>query len=179
MGIDIGSNRRIFLFKSVQKKRKYLRFGFQNQVYQLRALCFGPTVSPRVFTNLEAVVTVHLRHQNIRSASYLDDWLAVNQLRGMLLQNRDVVLNLLFHLNFIVNKDKSNLVLPQKLTYIGGLFHLKTGPVCPTETRVKFEESNEMIFKGQRTARLFLVLLGQIASCLQLIPNAGLFMRPI
>ena len=36
-----------------------------------------------------------------------------------------------------------------------------------------------MIFKGQRTARLFLVLLGKIASCLHLIPDAGLFMRPI
>ena len=123
-GLTLDLKDAYFHIKVFKKHRKYLRFCFQNQVYQFRALCFGPTVSPRVFTKVVAVVTAHLHRQNIRLASYLDDWLAVNQLRRMLLQNRDVILNLLFHLGFIVNKDKSNLVPTQKLTYIGGLFHL-------------------------------------------------------
>ena len=179
-GLTLDLKDAYFHIKVFKKHRKYLRFCFQNQVYQFRALCFGPTVSPRVFTKVVAVVTAHLHRQNIRLASYLDDWLAVNQLRRMLLQNRDVILNLLFHLGFIVNKDKSNLVPTQKLTYIGGLFHLNTGLVYPTETRVKnLKKAIKMILKGHRTARQFLVLLGQIASCLQLIPNARLFMRPI
>ena len=179
-GLTLDLKDAYFHIKVFKKHRKYLRFCFQNQVYQFRALCFGPTVSPRVFTKVVAVVTAHLHRQNIRLASYLDDWLAVNQLRRMLLQNRDVILNLLFHLGFVVNKDKSNLVPTQKLTYIGGLFHLNTGLVYPTETRVKnLKKAIKMILKGHRTARQFLVLLGQIASCLQLIPNARLFMRPI
>ena len=179
-GLTLDLKDAYFHIKVFKKHRKYLRFCFQNQVYQFRALCFGPTVSPRVFTKVVAVIKAHLHRQNIRLASYLDDWLAGNQLRQMLLQNRDVILNLLFHLGFIVNKDKSNLVPTQKLTYIGGLFHLNTGLVYPTETRVKnLKKAIKMILKGQRMARHFLVLLGQIASCLQLIPNARLFMRPI
>ena len=156
-GLTLDLKDAYFHIKVFKKHRKYLRFCFQNQVYQFRALCFGPTVSPRVFTKVVAVVTAHLHRQNIRLASYLDDWLAVNQLRRMLLQNRDVILNLLFHLGFIVNKDKSNLVPTQKLTYIGGLFHLNTGLVYPTETRVKnLKKAIKMILKGRERQDSFL-----------------------
>ena len=55
--------------------RKYLRFFIQGKVYQFVALCLGPMQNPRCFTKIISVVTAHLRMQNVRLASYLDDWL--------------------------------------------------------------------------------------------------------
>ena len=127
-----------------KKHRKYLRFCFQNQVYQFRALCFGPTVSPRLFTKVVVVVTAHLHRQSIRLASYLDDWLAVNQLRRMLLQNRDVILNLLFHLEFIVNKDKSVLLPYPEVDINRGSISFKNRSCLSYRNKgKKFEESNK------------------------------------
>ena len=65
-GLTLNLKDTYFHIKVFKEHRKYLRFCFQNQVYQFRALCFGPTVSPRVFTKVVAVVTAHLHHQNIR-----------------------------------------------------------------------------------------------------------------
>ena len=67
-GLTLDLKDAYFHIKVFKKQRKYLRFCFQNQVYQFRALCFGPTVSPRVFTKVIAVVTAHLHCQNIRLA---------------------------------------------------------------------------------------------------------------
>jgi hypothetical protein len=62
----------IFSHKNFQETQK---------VYQFKAMCFGSTSSPRVFTKVVSVVESHLRKQNIRLAIYLDDWLGVNQVK--------------------------------------------------------------------------------------------------
>ena len=69
--------------------RKCLRFCIKGKVYQYRALAFGPKTSPRVFTKVVAVAAAHLRMQSIRLAVYLDDWLALNAIREMLLKDRN------------------------------------------------------------------------------------------
>ena len=163
------------------KHRKYLRFCVNKKCYQFKVLCFGPTCAPRVFTKLVAVVAAHLRQQNVRLASYLDDWLALNQVRRFLVQDRERCLNLLTSLGFIVNKEKSCLILTQIITYIGGLFNLEQGRVFPTPERVEKLTSavSQMQTRQKATAKEFLHLLGLIASCLELIPNARLYMRPI
>jgi len=65
--------------------RKFLRFCIQGKMYQFVALCFGPAQAPRVFTKIVTVVAAHLRMQNVRLASYLDDWLVVNLQRYRLI----------------------------------------------------------------------------------------------
>ena len=162
------------------KHRKYLRFCIAGQCFQWKCLCFGPTSAPRVFTKIVSVVAAHLRAQNIRLASYLDDWLAVNQIRRQLLQDREKCLNRLISLGFIINKEKSELIPKQQITYIGGLFLFDQEIVTPTPDRIKkLESAVKNIYQGQNQAKDFLHLLSLIASCLELIPNARLFMRPI
>ncbi|VDI39259.1 Hypothetical predicted protein [Mytilus galloprovincialis] len=90
-----------FHIKVFKNHRKYLRFSVQGQVYQFKALCFGPTSSPRVFTKVVvSVVAAHLRKQNIRLAVYLDDWMCVNQFQQKLVIDREIMLNLLVRLGF-------------------------------------------------------------------------------
>lgn len=169
-----------FHIKIYKPHRMFLRFSFQGKEYQFRVLNFGPTVAPRVFTKVTSVVAAHLRKQSIRLATYLDDWLVLNQIRDMLWKDRFIVLSLLFRLGFIVNKEKSNLIPSQYLTYIGGRFMLARGLVFPTQERAHGLRTAALnLLQGQNTAYNYLVLLGKIASCIELIPNARLFMRPI
>ena len=160
--------------------RKFLRFCIQGQCFQWKALCFGPTSAPRVFTKIVSVVAAYLRAQNILLAEYLDDWLSVNQLKNQLFQDREKCLNLLTSLGFMINSQKSNLIPTQNLTYLGGVFYFNKGIVCPTAERIaKLNLAIQKICNGQNRAQDFLHLLGIMASCIEMIPNSRLFMRPI
>ena len=163
----------------LKQDRKFLRFCIQGKAYQFTCLCFGPTMAPRVFTKVLSVVTAHLRMFNIRLASYLDDWLLLNALRNQLLKNLEMSLNLLLKLGFIVNREKSSLTPCQNIVYIGAHFFLDRGIACPTLERIEKIKLVCHSLKTDQTARNFLSLLGLMASCIQLVPNARLHMRPI
>ena len=160
--------------------RKFLRFSVLGKNYQFKALCFGPTSAPRVFTKIVSVVAAHLRKHNIRLATYLDDWLLVNKSRIGLVKDRELTLNLLTKLGFIVNAQKSVLTPSQDITYIGGHFKLEKVLVFPTPERIaKLYQTIHSLLRGNVSARSYLTVLGVIASALELIPNGRLFMRPI
>ena len=52
--------------------RKYLRFAFENKVYQFRVLPFGLNTAPQIFTLLGAQVTGYLHRLGILVIPYLD-----------------------------------------------------------------------------------------------------------
>lgn len=169
-----------FHIKVFKNHRKYLRFSVQGQVYQFKALCFGPTSSPRVFTKVVSVVAAHLRKQNIRLAVYLDDWMCVNQFQQKLVIDREIMLNLLVRLGFLINHEKSSLIPNQTITYLGAVFKFDQGLVLPTQDRIQsLFLSVQKVMNGMVTARHYMEVLGKMASCLELIPNARLFMRPV
>ena len=55
--------------------RKYLRFHFQNQSFQFRALPFGLSTAPMEFTCVVKEVKLMAQSRGIRIHQYLDDWL--------------------------------------------------------------------------------------------------------
>ena len=57
------------------RSRKFLRFVFNNQTYQFRALCFGLSTAPQVFTRVLAPLAKFVHLAGIRIILYLDDWL--------------------------------------------------------------------------------------------------------
>ena len=61
------------------RSRKFLRFTLRGRVYQFKALPFGLSTSPFVFTRLMEVIATFLRRRAITLHPYLDDWLARNQ----------------------------------------------------------------------------------------------------
>ncbi|MCG8045731.1 MAG: hypothetical protein JAY66_08610 [Candidatus Thiodiazotropha taylori] len=159
--------------------KRFLRFCIKGKCYQFTCLCFGPTVAPRVFTKVIAVVAGHLRMQNVRLAVYLDDWFLVNLIKMHLLIDREKALNLLSKLGFLINLEKSALEPSQSVVYIGAHFLLEKGIVCPTQERImKIKEACLSLRVGS-SAQDYLHLLGLMASCIELVPNARLFMRPI
>ena len=82
---------------------KYLRFVALNQVYQFKALCFGLSTAPQVFTRVMAPVSTFLHHLGIRIRRYLDDWLIQAPSRLLVLQALDTVLQLCQELGIVVN----------------------------------------------------------------------------
>ena len=53
--------------------RKLLRFTSEGTVYQFRALCFGLSTAPQVFTRVFAAVSAWAHSHGIRLLRYLDD----------------------------------------------------------------------------------------------------------
>ena len=97
---------------------KYLRFVAFGQVYQFKALCFGLSTAPQVFTRVMAPVSNFLHHAGIRICRYLDDWLiqAASSLQVMLAL--DAVLHLCLSLGIVINWEKSHLVPAQQMIYL-------------------------------------------------------------
>ena len=161
--------------------RKYLRFCVQGVHYQFRAMPFGITVAPRVFTKLMAAVVGHLRSQQIHIFMYLDDWLVKNQIRELLLHQLNQTIQLLVDVGLIINLDKCHLVPSQIITYLGAVFNLNKGLVLPSENRFLAinQAIADIIYNRQCPASHFLRLLGLMASYIDTVPYGRLHMHPI
>ena len=89
---------------------RYLRFVENGQVFQFRALCFGLSTAPQVFTRVLAPVLVILHGMGVRILRYLDDWLVLASSREETLWARDKVLSLCHQLGIVMNYAKSHLI---------------------------------------------------------------------
>ena len=161
--------------------RQYLRFAFRGTVYQFQTLAFGLTSAPRVFTKVVITLIAFLRQKGIHIHAFLDDWLIVNKDRRNLMQDVEYTLTTLKKLGFLVNHKKSMLSPSQIVEYLGATFHFNQGFVTITEDRwTKIQEHVTVFLKSSTvSAHQFLVLLGIMASCIDLAPLARLHMRPI
>lgn len=65
-----------FLVPVHERHRKYLRFSFNNNIYEYNCLCFGINVAPMIFTKLLKPVVHYLREKGFLSVIYLDDFLS-------------------------------------------------------------------------------------------------------
>ena len=83
--------------------RKYLRFAFENKVYQFRVLPFGLNTAPQVFTRLGHTVTAYLHRQGVSVIPYLDDWLVHHPDRQILLRHQALLIDMLDLVGFILN----------------------------------------------------------------------------
>ena len=57
--------------------RKLFRFTLEGTVYQFRALCFGLSTAPQVFTRIFVAVSAWAYSHGIRLLRYQDDWLVL------------------------------------------------------------------------------------------------------
>ena len=83
--------------------RHFLRFLFSDTVYHFKALCFGLSTAPQVFTRVMAPVSAILHSMGIRMRRYLDDWLVQSSSRESLLEDLQTVLQLCHELRIVVN----------------------------------------------------------------------------
>ena len=151
------------------------------RVFQFRALPFGLTSAPGVFTK----VILPLGHQaHMRAISllqYLDDWLIRSPDKLLLSQQTGWLLEVMRRAGFVLNEAKSHLTPTQRITHIGVEYHLYLGLMFPPMTRVqKFEHRILTLLKIPVTTAFFwLSLLGILSSATYAIPLGRLHLRPL
>ncbi|KAK0404354.1 hypothetical protein QR680_017418 [Steinernema hermaphroditum] len=99
--------------------RKWLCFKFNGSTYQFRALPFGLSSAPYVYSKVMRVVATHLRQLGLRLIVYLDDWLFLNESKKGLVQDLKVVRSVFAHLGLIINEEKSSQTPSRTLEFLG------------------------------------------------------------
>ena len=161
--------------------RHFLRFVFRGQVYQFKALCFGLSTAPQVFTRVMAPVSAILHSLGIRMRRYLDDWLVQSSSRESLLTDLQTVLGLCHELGIVINPLKSNLVPSQVVQYLGVVINSTSFRASPSVERVTRLQSTAVAFQSCASppASLWLSLLGVLSSLAHLVPGGRLRMRSL
>ena len=161
--------------------RKLLRFMSEGTVYQFKALCFGLSTAPQVFTRVFAAVSAWAHARGIRLLRYLDDWLVLSSSEKKAKESIREILSLCRTLGIVINEKKSDLVPSQSAKYLGMTIDTGAGKVFPSLARVeKFLAVAERFCSMQSPpAQLWQVILGHLASLERLVPHGRLRMRSL
>ena len=161
--------------------RKLLRFMSEGTVYQFKALCFGLSTAPQVFTRVFAAVSAWAHARGIRLLRYLDDWLVLSSSEKKAKESIRELLSLCRTLGIVINEKKSDLVPSQSAKYLGMTIDSGAGKVFPSLARVeKFLTVAERFCSMQSPpAQLWQVILGHLASLERLVPHGRLRMRSL
>ena len=117
--------------------RKYLRICRGRQVFQFKALPFGISSAPWIFTKIFKQIAIILRRKQISIHQYLDDWLVKQFSRYMALQDKERTLTLCQELGCIINWEKSDLDPTQVFNFVGVTFDLVEGKVKPAKKKLQ------------------------------------------
>ena len=163
------------------RDRKYLRFVWEEAVYQFRALPFGLSLAPWIFTMIARELCAAVRGLGIFLRAYLDDWLIHNLSRQECLSHTGLVLQMAARLGFTVNFLKSDLSPSQQFTYLGMAFDTVAYVVRPAPQRVsKFLDLLKVLLRKKfLSPREIASLLGSMESMATLIPLGRVFKRPL
>ena len=160
--------------------RKFLRMEFQGTVYQFKALPFGLSTSPWIFTKVMAAVKKLLHLHKIVLFQYLDDWLIEALARNLAQNQTQQVLNLCNNMGLIVNEDKSELTPSQDFVFVGVHYNLQKGLVYPTqENLTKIQLVIEIFLQALTLPAIkWQSLIGTLSAQDRVIPWARLHIRP-
>ncbi len=161
--------------------RKWMRIVVDGKMYQFKALPFGLSTAPLIFTRVLEPVAVYLHSQGIQLHRYLDDLLIKAKSRDLCLQWTTEVLHLLFDLGLGVNLAKSDLSPKQDFVYIGVRFLTNKRLMVPPDDRITKIRSFglDLIKGGGRPARTWLKWIGLLTSAEKQVPWGRIHLRPI
>ena len=161
--------------------RKLLRFMSEGTVYQFKALYFGLSTAPQVFTRVFAVVSAWAHARGIRLLRYLDDWLVLSSSEKKAKESIRELLSLCRTLGIVINEKKSDLVPSQSAKYLGMTIDTGAGKVFPSLARVEkfLTVAGRFCTMQSPPAQLWQVVLGHLASLERLVPHGRLRMRSL
>ncbi|KAG1560863.1 hypothetical protein G6F49_002310 [Rhizopus delemar] len=99
--------------------RKYLRFVWQNRLFQFRTTPFGLNIVPFWFTKTTRLIVQWARQQGIRLSAYLDDWIIMGETKEIFQRHLQKVLSCLRNLGWLVNDEKSNFEPSPTIEHLG------------------------------------------------------------
>ena len=99
-----------------RSSRKLFRFTSEGTVCEFRALCFGLSTAPQVFTRVFAAVSAWAHSRGIRLLRYLDDWLLLASSEREAKQAFQSLLSLCHTLGIVITR--SRISYPRRLRSI-------------------------------------------------------------
>lgn len=159
--------------------RQFLRFRWENRMFQFQCLPFGLASAPRDFTKLLKPAISLLRRLGTRMIVYLDDILILNQSEMGIRQDVCNVIHVLTNLGFIVNEKKSVREPHRVLEFLGFLINSTemtlSLPIGKLE-KVR-EKCRSMIHATSVTVRSLAKLIGTLSSTMLAVLPAPLHYR--
>ena len=165
-----------------QASQRYLRVAILQKVYMFRALPFGLSLSPWIFTRvMDEVLSLARTRMESMVAAYLDDFLVKNQQKHRLETDRDLLLRLLSYLGFMVSTEKSDLQPKQRFEHLGMRFDTVEYTVGLSEKRiVKIKEAiTKISTKRLLSRREVTQILGLCQAAADLLPLGWMRLRPL
>ena len=161
--------------------RKFLRFVWNNKVYQFLAVPFGLAVAPQVFTRVFQTVIAHLHTLSVQAHSYLDDSLLKEFDSEILSRHTCLFIRLLLNLGFLISWKKSQILPSQDFLFLGEHYRTDLGRIFPSEETFQSLCQKILIFSNSPsvTARQFSQLLGYLNSLADVVPLGRLHIRPL
>ena len=161
--------------------RKYLRFATNNEAWQFRALPFGLSVAPAVFTGILALVSSICHKQGIKIHLYLDDWLIRANSPEVVKKHVKFILTLMQDLGLFLNLEKSQLTPTQNFTFLGYHYNLARGTVQPTPENISklVSKAHTLLKNREGTAEQWLSMIGSANAAAPLTPFGRLPVCPM
>ena len=163
------------------ESRPFIRFVSNGHVYQFKALCFGLSTAPQVFSRVMAPVSAILHSMGIRMRRYLNDWLVQSSSRESLLRDLQTVLGLCHELGVVINLEKYHLIPSQVVQYLGVVINTQSFVASPSPDRISrlLSTAGEFQSSASPHANLWLSLLGMLSSLAPLVPGGRLRMQSL
>ncbi len=163
------------------RDRKYLRFLWDNALYEFTCLPFGYSLVPRVFTKILKPVQSALRSRGIRVVFYLDDILIFGTTYDECLRNVQEVYELLFNLGFTINNAKSQMQPVRVLIFLGFIINSKDMLISlPTEKVHKIiSQCQWLLNKSSPTVCEVAQVSGLLVSSFRAVKYMKLFYRSV
>lgn len=146
--------------------RRYLRFRFQGQLYQFRALPFGLASAPFIFTKCLKPALSYLRERGFLLVAFLDDFLIIAPSYEVCVHSVSETSNLLNSLGFLINKRKSVFSPSTSCLYLGFIFDsIYFSISIPREKRERLLKlTRSFLDKRACTIREFASFIGSLIS---------------
>ena len=164
-----------------QDFRKYLRFVWEGRTYEFRALPFGLSLAPLIFTKVVLEFIALQRLAGHRLKVYLDDWGILAESEELSQSSTRAILDSAKKFGFNIRLDKCDLVPSQTFDYLGMRFDTVRFTVQPLPSRI--QALSKLVLHVLRSPmvsrREFHRLLGLMESVSSLLPLARVHKRPL
>ena len=159
--------------------RKFLRFRFNNVLYEFVCLPFGLSCAPFVFTKTMKVIVRYLRSLGYSSIIYLDDILCIEDSFEKCKDNINVTVQLLEYLGFLINNKKSCLTPSKQCQFLGVIIDTERyAIVLPDEKKIRIYKIIDQFLKlNTCTIREFARLIGTLVSICPAMEYAWLYTK--
>ena len=102
-----------------KSSRKYIRFQWEENLYEFFWLCFSLSPAPPYFTKRLKIPITLLRRINVRIIIFLDDMLVMAQMLKEILQAKEILIFLLENLGFVINLKETQLRPVKEIKFLG------------------------------------------------------------